>query len=240
VTGAFLNALGILFGGLFGMARREPLSLRAQLLFRNLLGTATLFIGMRLVWLSVGGTFLSVLKQLFFAVLALVLGNALGRLLRLQKLSNRLGKKASVAIADAQKNPSPNTGEGLNACAILFCASPLGILGAVTDGLAGYFYFLAVKAVMDALAMTGFIKMFRWPIALSAFPVFLFLGLISYACRFHARPLLDAHHLTNSVTAAGGLMALAIALMIFEVRRVELANYLPTLIVAPFLAWLVG
>jgi uncharacterized membrane protein YqgA involved in biofilm formation len=41
----------------------------------------------------------------------------------------------------------------------------------------------------------------------------------------------------DSVNAVGGLIACAIALMIFEVRRVELANFLPALAVAPLLAW---
>jgi uncharacterized protein len=239
VTGAFLNALGILFGGLAGIVRTEPLALRTQLFFRNLLGAATLLSGAWLVWSGINGTFLSCLKQFFLAVLALVIGNGLGRLLRLQKLSNRLGRAAANAIAAAPKGHQQKT-EGLNACAILFCASPFGILGAVTDGLSDFFYFLAVKAIMDALAMTGFIKLFRWPAAFSAFPVFLFLGLISVGCRFYARPFLETHHLVNPVNAAAGFIAFAIALMILEVRKVQLANYLPTLVVAPLLAWAAG
>jgi uncharacterized membrane protein YqgA involved in biofilm formation len=53
--------------------------------------------------------------------------------------------------------------DGFCACTVLFWAAPLGLLGAVADGLSGYFYLLAVKAVMDGLAMTSFVKMFRWP-----------------------------------------------------------------------------
>jgi uncharacterized membrane protein YqgA involved in biofilm formation len=36
----------------------------------------------------------------------------------------------------------------------------------------------------------------------------------------------------------GGLIACAVALVIFEVRRVELANFLPSLAIAPLLTWL--
>jgi hypothetical protein len=55
----------------------------------------------------------------------------------------------------AQSNRSARPPPAFNACTILFCAAPLGLLGAVTDGLSGYFYLLAVKAVMDGLAMTA-------------------------------------------------------------------------------------
>ena len=238
-TGAFLNALGILLGGLFGLAQRAPLSARAQDFLHRALGAATAFFGLRLVWLNVNGTFWPCARQILIALLAIVLGNLAGKILGLQKISNRLGRSAGKLISSAQSNPSRKTA-GFNACAVLFCAAPLGILGAVTDGLSGDFYLLGVKAVMDALAMTGFVKIFRWPSALSAFPVFIFMGAITLACRLCAEPFLDSHGLICPVSIAAGLIACAVALVIFEVRKVELANYLPALAVAPLLVKLLG
>jgi uncharacterized protein len=236
--GAFLNAIGILLGALFGLALNKPLSARTQDFFRRALGAVTIFFGLQLVWLNVNGTFLSCAKQILIALLALILGNLLGKLLALQKISNQLGRIAGNSIANPQTNPSRKTADGFNACAILFCAAPLGILGAVTDGLSGCFYFLAIKAVMDGLAMTSFVKMFGWFSALSAFPVFIFLGAITFVIQFYAKSFLDSHNLIYSVNAAAGFVACAVALVIFEVRKVELANCLPVLAVAPLLAWL--
>lgn len=240
VTGAFLNAIGILLGALFGLAQRRPILERTQLFFRNALGASTIFFGLRLVWLHINGTFRSCTKQIFIALLALVLGNLIGKLLRLQKISNRLGRFAGSLIASAQKNPTKRPIDGFIACTILFCAAPLGILGAVTDGLSGDFFLLAVKAAMDALAMTGFVKMFGWLSAFSAFPAYVFLGAIALACQLCAKSFLDPHNLADSVNVAGGFVACAVALVIFEIRKVELANYLPALAVAPLLAWLMG
>jgi uncharacterized protein len=243
VTGAFINALGILIGALLGLAMPKPLSIRTQVFFRSALGVFTIFFGLRLVWLSVNGTFLPVAKQLLIAVLATTLGFWIGKLLRLQKLSNHLGHYAGHLVASASSGAPRKIGDGFTACTILFCAAPLGLLGAVTDGLppqegqSGYFWLLAVKAVMDGLAMTGFVRLFGWPSAMSAFPVFAFLGGITFACQFYAKPFFAAHGLVDPVNAAGGLVACAIALMIFEVRRVELANFLPALVLAPLLAW---
>jgi len=156
------------------------------------------------------------------------------------KISNRLGRIAGNLVANVQANPPPKLADGFNACAILFCAAPLGLLGAVTDGLSCYFYFLVVKAAMDGLAMTSFVKMFGWFSALSAFLVFIFLGAITFAIQFYAKPFLDSHNLICSVNAAAGFIACAVALVIFEVRKVELANYLPALAIAPLLAWLLN
>jgi uncharacterized protein len=236
VNGAFLNAIGILLGALFGLAWRAPLPARAQHFFRRALGAAMAFFGFRLVWLNVNGTFGSCVKQIFIALLAIVLGNLIGKILRLQKISNRLGQFAGKLISSAQASAPRKAGDGFTACTILFCAAPLGLLGAVTDGLPGDFHLLAVKAVMDALAMIGFVKIFGWPSALSAFPVCFSLGTVTFACQFYARPVLEAHGLVDSVNVAAGLIACCIALVIFEIRKVELANFLPTLVVAPLLA----
>lgn len=243
MTGAFLNAIGILLGGFWGLALRKLLSLRTQVFFRSALGLSVIFFGLRLVWLGLGGTFVSVLSQILIVLLAVTAGFWLGRLLRLQKWSNRLGRHAGNVIALAQTSTPRNAGDGVAACTVLFCAAPLGWLGAVTDGLSGYFWLLAVKAIMDALATASFVKIFRWPAALSAFPVWVFLGGITLACRLYVVPFLDAHSLhahglINAVNAAAGLVACAVALVIFEVRKVELANFLPGLALAPLLAWL--
>ncbi len=206
--------------------------------FRNTLGAATVFFALRLVWLSINGTFLSCLKQLFIAALAITLGCLLGKLLGLQKMSNHLGRYAARLLSSVQTYPSRKMADGFCACTILFWAAPLGLLGAVADGLSGYYYLLAIKGVMDGLAMTSFVKMFRWPAAMSAIPVFALLGFITLACQLYARPFLEARALIDSVNVTAGLVSCAVALVIYEVRRVELANFLPALVVAPLLAWL--
>ncbi|MEI9961890.1 MAG: DUF554 family protein [Limisphaerales bacterium] len=162
MTGAFLNAIGILIGALFGLAMRQPLSAHTQNFFKNALGVATVFFGLRLVWVSVNGTFLSCVKQLFIVALAVVLGNWLGKLLCLQKISNRFGHYAGNIITSTRPDQKRKAIDGFIACAILYCAAPLGLLGAVTDGLSDYFFLLALKAVMDGLAMTGLVKTFGW------------------------------------------------------------------------------
>ena len=236
--GAFLNAIGILLGSLFGLARRGPISARAQIFFRNAIGAFTVFFALRLVWLSVNGSFLSCLKQLVVSALAIMLGSLLGKLLGLQKISNHLGRYATRIFSPAEAGEARKMADGFCACTILFWAAPLGLLGAVADGLTGYYYLLAVKAAMDGLAMTSFVKMFRWPAAMSAIPVYAFLGFITLDCQLYARPFFQNHQLVDSVNATAGLVACAVSLVIFEVRKVELANYLPALAVAPLLAWL--
>jgi uncharacterized membrane protein YqgA involved in biofilm formation len=240
VIGAFLNALGILLGALLGLASRGDLSSPAQKKIRAGLGAFTAFCGLQLVWENLSGGFAAGLKQLFLAGLAVLLGSLLGKILGLQKISNWLGRRAAALLAGAEKNPPGRPVDGLTAATVLFCAAPLGLLGAVTDGLADYFFPFALKAVMDGLAMASFVKFFRWPAALAAVPVFFFFSGLTLAMHNLALPWLVTNHLLASVNLTAGLVISATTLVMLEVRRVELANYLPALVVAPLLARLVA
>ncbi len=182
MIGTALNVAGILIGGLVGLMRRKPLSPAHESYVKAALGAFTVFYGLRLVWISLNGSFPQILKQLLIAVLALMLGKMTGRLLRLQKMSNRLGQDARERIAAAGPANPRRLSEGFKACAALFCAAPLAILGSVQDGLSGYYYPLAIKAVMDGLATMGFVSLFGWGVLLAAVPVLAFQGTITLLC----------------------------------------------------------
>lgn len=244
MTGAILNAAGILIGSFIGLARATPLNAQTQAFFKLALGVFSIFFGLRLTWLSMNGSFNSLLKQTAIVCLAFILGRLLGQLLHLQKASNRAGQYARQLIEETQTNPALQFSNGLNACAILFCLSPLGIMGAVQDGLPGtsqdygHFYPLAVKGVMDGLAMLSFVRMFGAGAMLAAFPVLLLQGTLTLVCSEYFEPFLRAHGLVDSVNAVGGLLVCTVGLVIFEFKRVELADYLPTLALAPLITWL--
>jgi uncharacterized membrane protein YqgA involved in biofilm formation len=242
--GAILNALGILIGGLIGLARPKPLTPQTQAFFKVLLGMFTMFFGLRLTWLSISGSFGQVSKQIVIAIVALMIGPLLGKLMRLQQASNHLGQHAKKLIETSSGKSSGRFSNGMNACTILFCAAPLGILGAIHNALpidkdtTGYFYPLAVKALMDGLATMGFVMLFGVGAIFSALPVFLFLAVITLTGHIYLEPFLRSHALLDSVNAVGGLVVCTVGVVIFEIRRVQLAAYLPALAVAPLLTWL--
>ncbi len=237
MIGTALNVAGILIGGLAGLTRRKPLSPTNESFFKVALGVFTVFYGLRLTWLSVNGTFLLILKQLLIAVLALMLGKLTGRLMRLQRISNHLGRQARQCVAAAKPGNPRLWSDGFKTCSALFCAAPLAILGSVQDGLSGYYYPLAVKAVMDGLATLGFLPLFGWGVMFAALPVLVFQGTITLVCAHYLRPFLEVHSLVDPVNAVGGLLVFSVALVILQLKKIELADYLPSLVFAPLLAW---
>lgn len=231
--------MAIILGTVFGLLRKTPPSAENQLFMKVVLGAATIFVGLRLTWISVGGGLLPILWQLGIVIVAMMLGRLTGKLLRLQALSNRLGQFAREQIAAVQKSGQKNVSDGVNVCAALFCAAPLAWLGAISEGLGGGPLVLLVKAVMEALAAMGFVMMFGWGVGLSALPVLALQGTIALLVSRFAFPFLEAHELVGAVNATAGLMVFSVSLVVFEVRRIEIADYLPSLVWAPCLmAWL--
>ncbi len=237
MIGTILNVAGILAGGTAGLIRRKPLTPSQESFFKVGLGAFTVYYGLRLTWLSLNGTFLQILRQLLIALLALMAGKLTGQLLRLQKLSNGIGHAARDRISAAATANAKSAGEGFKTCAGLFCAAPLGILGALQDGLADYYYPLVVKGVMDGLATMAFIRVFGWGVMLAALPVLAVQGTITLLCMQYLRPFLETHGLIGSVNATGGLIVFSVALVILELKKIELADYLPSLVCAPLIAW---
>jgi len=216
VIGTYLNVAGIVIGTLAGLASKKPLSAKSQSLFKNLLGALIVFFGLRLVWMSLNGSWKDMLKQFGVVLLSLSLGKLVGKLLQLQKTSNELGQYARQKMAAAKPGADFNT--GFKVCSALFCAAPIGILGAIHDGLSGYYAPLAIKAAMDALAAMSFVSLFGWGVLFSAVPVLVVQGTITLACARFALPWLEAHHLTDSVNATGGMLIFCVALVVFEIR----------------------
>src|SRR5437016_11726293 len=162
MTGTILNAAAILLGGIVGLtASRQP-SLAHQTALRILLGAFTVYAGLSATWQAVNGGFLHVLKQLTIVLLALMLGNLSGKLLRIQKALNHLGQYAKQKIARATPARSSRFSEGFITCSILFCVTPIAVLGSLQDGLNANFKTLAVKAVMDGLATMALVPTFGW------------------------------------------------------------------------------
>ena len=236
MMGTILNAVGILVGGVIGLTVANRIKPSTLVVMKAMLGALTVFVGLKLTLTSLSGSFGSVMKQLGIVVLALTLGRMTGRLLHLQKFLNGLGRYAKERYTRTDINSPQRLSEGFITCTLLFCVGPMAIIGAAQDGLEGHWQTLGIKALMDGLATMAFVTTFGWGVMLSVIPVVAYQGTITLGARFLA-PYLQDLPLMDSVNATGGLLVFCIALIILELKKIELADYLPSLAFAPLLTW---
>ena len=236
MIGTLLNVAGILVGGIAGLTVARGLSPRTQFRIRGGLAALVVYAGAGMVWEGLRSPLTHTLKQLTIAMLALSLGSFTGWLLGLQRGMNRIGEsirrrfQKSESAAPSNVRPS----EGFITCTLLFCVGPMAILGAIQDGVDGQWRTLALKGVLDGLATMGFVASFGWSPLLAAIPVLLYQGALTLAAGSLAPAMQDAA-LRDSLNVTGGLVVTTIALVVLNLRKVPLANYLPALVYAPLL-----
>ena len=240
MIGTIINVCAIALGGIVGLVAAEGISPKVEYRIKLILGMLTIYVGMKTTWSAINGTFGSVIKQIVIVMVALVVGNIIGKVLRLQHRINKLGEYARNLFQKndpALPNQPKRFGEGFVTCTILFCVGPMAIVGSLEDGLSGKYQTLAVKSVMDGLATMAFVKSFGLGPIFAAIPVLAYQGTITLGAEAF-KPLLGNHMLLDSISATGGLLILCISVVILDIQKVPLADYLPSLVVAPVLTWL--
>ena len=237
IIGTILNAAGILLGGILGLTLRKALSPPRQAALKGLLGVLTVYVGLKLTWMSLGGGMGQIARRLAIVLMALILGRITGRLLHLQTFLNRLGQHARKSINQASAGTPQRFADGFITCALLYCSAPMALLGALLDGLQGHWQTLGIKALIDGLAMMSFVVIFGWGAILSLVPVVAYQGTLALGAGWVA-PWLGDHDLLDSLNATGGLLVFCVALIILELKKIELTDYLPSLVFAPLITWL--
>ncbi len=243
MIGTLVNAAGIVAGGLIGLRWSAPPSARTQHRLRVLLGGATLLFAFQVIWKSLDGSSGRMLSQFLLALLAMMIGRLIGRALRLQRRLNRVGQFARDRLR-AGETGRLAVGDSFSASAGLFCLTPLAVLGPLQEGLTGDFRLLLVKTAMEGLAMQTMVRQLGTGALFAALPVFVFQGTLTLGTRA-LQPWLEAQAMAGILGTTIGLLGTAVALLILEVhktlrsRAIEMADYLPSLVVAAFLGWLV-
>jgi uncharacterized membrane protein YqgA involved in biofilm formation len=236
MTGAWINALGIVAGGAWGLAAAKPIPPTYPWALQIILGVFTVWFGLKLTCASLTANFRQVLEQMGIVILAMVLGKVTGKLLRLQKLSNSLGRRAKQTLAAPASETRFN--DGFLLATGLFCVGPLALLASVQEGLTGFSPVFLVKAGIDGLATYAFCQTFGWGVILSAIPVLALEStmirgaqLLEPVLRQRPWPLLDA------INATDGLLIFCVAMIILGLKKIEVADYFPSLAFAPLLTW---
>ena len=110
------------------------------------------------------------------------------------------------------------------------------VLGSIQDGLTGDYNLQAIKSMLDGFAALAFAASMGPGVILSILTIFFFQGALSLAAMGFGDLLGEVTRQTPWViemTAAGGVLMLAISLLLLELRKIRVANLLPAVFIAP-------
>jgi uncharacterized membrane protein YqgA involved in biofilm formation len=168
-------------------------------------------------------------------LVSVLLGVLIGELLHLDD-----GVKAIGSWAERRMSRGGEPGRvslAFITTSLIFCVGPLTVLGSFFDGARGDITMLATKSALDGVTSIVFAATLGWGVILSAGSVLVVQGSLTLVAFLLHAGLSDLQ--IAELTAAGGIAVLGIAVGLLELRQIKVANFLPSLVVAPLLAAIV-
>jgi uncharacterized protein len=229
VNGTLLNALTVLIGGTLGALIGDRLPKRIHEALFGVLGLFTALIGL----LDALTT-----KNALIVLGALLVGVIIGEALGIERGITALGDWAQKRLA--RPGSTSTLGEAFVTSSLVFCVGPLSILGSLDNGLSSDTTKLAIKATLDGFGAMAFGATLGWGVLISVFTILIYQGGLSLLAHIIAPALTSTPDALTELTAAGGLVLVAIGLKLLNIRDLRVANWLPALVVAPLLVWAVA
>ena len=161
-------------------------------------------------------------------LVSVVAGLVVGELVGIEAWLGRLGDYIEKRFS---KGESP-VSRALVTTSLLFCVSPLTVIGSLEDGLRGDYSLLALKSPLDFVAALTFASVLGWGVLLSAGTILLVQGSLTLGAGF-VEPFVTDAMISAATTATGGVLIVGLGLL--ELKRVRVGNMLPALLFAPLL-----
>ncbi|MEY3254596.1 MAG: hypothetical protein RJA01_602, partial [Actinomycetota bacterium] len=164
---------------------------------------------------------------------SLLIGGAVGSLLDIEAKLERFGIYLKNKLDREGKSPFV---EGFVTASLLFVIGPLAILGSISDGMGTGIEQLTLKSILDFFAAMAFAAALGWGVAVSALPVGIYQFFWTGVGLMAGQVLADFQ--ISAMTAVGGVLLFGIALKLLKIKEIAIGNLLPSLALAPLLAWI--
>ncbi len=243
--GAILNMITVAIGSVIGLLVGNRLSKNIQESVVTGLGLVTIFVGISNAGKS---------GNIIIPLLSIAIGVIIGELLDIQTQLERFGGWLQSKLSK-EPQPSPSEDEtqntdnlnsrtrfitGFVTASLVFCIGPLTFVGSIQDGmgLAVGFQQIAIKSILDFFTAMAFSASFGVGVSLSVVTILVVQGGLSLLGAVAGNVMTTP--MINEMTGVGGLMLMGLALILLDIKKPRMANFLPALILAPLMVAVAG
>jgi len=224
LLGTIVNAAAVVAGSLAGLVLpRMPDRMREVVMHG--LGLAILFIG-----LSMGLK----TQNFILVIISLAIGGIAGSLLRLDELLDWAGRRLESAVKKVSAGRGAGAvAEGFVSATLLFCVGAMAVIGSIEGALRGDHTVLYTKSLLDGISSMLLAAALGIGVIFSAAAVLIYQGSIALSAKY-ITSFLSAAELdlvVTEVSAAGGILVAAIGLGVLNIKKINVVNLLPSIIV---------
>ena len=229
MIGVFVNVAAVILGSIIGLLCKKGIKRKV---------TDAVVLGMGLCVMYVGITGVMKGQNAIVAVLSMALGGALGTMINIDKQINKIGDKLSAKVKTSDQSVSIT--EGFVTASLLFCVGAMSIVGSINSGLGveGGLEMIYTKSVMDFISSIVLAASIGIGVMFSSAFVLIFQGGIVLLATLLA-PVLTANAIAE-ITCVGSILIIGLALNIVGATKIKIANYLPAIIFAPIIVYVLS
>lgn len=222
MLGVIVNVGTVLLGSLVGLFLKRGIPEKVTEALMIGVGLCTVFIG-------ISGALQG--ENTLVLILSMAIGTVIGTLLDIDRQLNRLA--AYVENRFKQKDGQVTVAEGFVTASLLFCVGAMTIVGSLQAGLTGDCEMLYTKATLDLISSCVLSASLGIGVLLADIFVLVFQGGLVLLAGFIAPFLTD--YAIGEMTCAGSVLIIALGLNLIGVTKIKVANYLPVILIPPFL-----
>jgi len=223
MVGTLINIATVAVGGGLGtlIGGRLPERLRD-----------TVMHGIGLVTLTLGVHMTLDTQNILIVMGSVLVGALLGEWWRIDVGLERVSEWLRERVA--KRLPESSMGrftEGFITASLVFCIGPVTVLGAIQDGLTGDYQLLAVKSLLDGFSALAFASSMGIGVVFSILTLLIYQGGLTLLAGLAQNLMTDA--MIAEMSATGGVLILALGLILLDLKPIRVANLLPALVIAP-------
>lgn len=222
-----VNSVAIAVGVFIGLVVKRGVPKEISDSLMQGLGVCTLLIGIQ------GAV---VEKNILIMIISIVIGIFFGEMIDLDEKINRAADK--MVSKFSKKNSEQDIGHAFVTSCLIMNVGAMVIVGSLNAGLIEDFTMLYTKSLLDFIAGIMLTAVMGIGVLGSAVFTFLFQGAIVIFAETLAPILSDA--IITELNTVGSLIIMTLGLNMIGITKLKVINYLPALLVAPVVVWIIG
>jgi len=230
--GTLINVAAIIIASLLGIILKKGLPEKIQkgIMFALGIGLIALSLGWFLKdFLIVTTDGLTTHSDLLI-ILSLVIGVLIGEWIDIDMRLNRFAENIE------KKYNLPPLAKGFIAATLIFCVGAMAIVGSIQDGLYGDTTTLIIKSTLDFVTAMILSSILGIGVIFSAISVFIYQGSITLLAS--ASETFLTTDMITAISMVGNILLIAIGINFMEIKRIKVANMLPSIFI-PILYYLI-
>jgi len=224
-VGVMVNAVSVFLGGIIGALLGNAIPERLRKTLPLILGVASM---------SMGIVSMSKMKILPAIILAVLLGTAIGELIKIEESIEWGAARMRTLIekmlpGNSDMENQKEFMEKFIGVLVLFCASGTGVFGALQSGMTGDHTILFTKSILDLFSAAIFAASLGYIVSVIFIPQFVVLIALFLGATV-IMPMTTPEMLAD-FNATGGILMLATGLRISGIKSFPIANMLPAMVI---------